>query len=306
VIAWHSHSWLCARRTWAPASAFALTVLAFAPIPARAQTNSAPAPLPEPALSKAYQDCVQGTYPDSGPALACLEEERHRHDAHLNKLYRQRIAQLGNDETSIAMLREVERNWIHTRNSKCAASARATPNWNMNEAKRCLIVETDARADYFEGVIHDLSIVGSPGDDYESNGVPPELWGKWTVSKILRTSTISCWSEKDADVVLGTTIEYAEDRFAWQDHVTYSPHTTTSAVTSQQFADDNSGGGASGSSVSFQQLGIMAPRTIKITVGHPGAEITGATTEIPGDTVLVVDAHHIVFSLCNLYFLAVK
>ncbi len=281
-------------------------MLAFARAPAGAQTGVAAAQPPEPILSRTYQDCVHGTYPDSDPAIACLEAERQRHQARLDKLYRERIAQLGNDATSIAMLRADERNWIHSRDSKCARLARTTPNWTITETKRCLIVETDARADYFTGVIDDLAAVGSPGDNYDSTGVPPQLWGKWTITKILPTSTISCWSEKDAKAVLGTTIEYAEDRFAWQDHVTYNPHTTTSAVTSQQFAEDNSGGSAGGSSVSFQQLGIMAPRTREITIGHSDATITGATTEIPGDTVLVVDANHIVFSLCNMYFLAVK
>jgi hypothetical protein len=57
-----------------------------------------------------------------------------------------------------------------------------------------------------------------------------------------------------------------------------------------------------GSQVSFRQLGISASETKQVSIEHPPAEITKATTEIPGDLLLLKNRNTIIFSVCNVYF----
>lgn len=305
MIAWHRYSCLCACRLGAQAFTFAFALLLCASLSARAQTNSAPAPMPQPKLSQTYQDCVHGMYPDSGPADICLDEENQRHNARLNKLYHERLAQLTSDQVATDILRADERKWMAARNMTCNAGMHPMIGTmpTKSDFTRCLIFETDARADYIANLIRSGAAAASATDDTGEPQVPFQLWGKWTVSKILPVSTVSCWDQKQADAVVGTEIEYSANSFRWKDKVTKDPAARTETVTDQKFTEDHSG---SSSFVNFKQLGINSDSATQISITHPVAEITGATTEVPGDTVLVVDATHIVFSLCNVYFLAVK
>ena len=40
----------------------------------------------------------------------------------------------------------------------------------------------------------------------------------------------------------------------------------------------------------------------QVSIGHAPATISSATTEIPGDVVLLKNRNAIVFSVCNVYF----
>jgi hypothetical protein len=64
------------------------------------------------------------------------------------------------------------------------------------------------------------------------------------------------------------------------------PAVQVAIVSAEQFETDNSSPSANGSQVSFRQLGIRTPTVKQVTINHPPAELTGATTEIPGDVVL--------------------
>lgn len=134
--------------------------------------------------------------------------------------------------------------------------------------------------------------------------IPKELWGTWIVSREIPTTTISCWGEKEAKTLIGTELEYSVGFFRWQKVVTENPKAETTTVAATQFHDENSGGSANGSQVTFQQLGIGAEKATHVTIQHPDAEITGSTVEIPGDNVLIKDQHTIIFSVCNVYFQA--
>jgi hypothetical protein len=135
-----------------------------------------------------------------------------------------------------------------------------------------------------------------------SQTIPKDLWGTWVVRRTIPTSTISCWGEKEAKKIIGTEIEYSEQRFRWKRAITKNPDVETKTVTAQQFHEGNSGGGANSSQVTFAQLGIKAESVVQITIRHPSATITEATGEIPGDNVLVKDKSTIIFSVCNVYF----
>lgn len=132
--------------------------------------------------------------------------------------------------------------------------------------------------------------------------VPKELWGSWRITRELPAPTISCWGEKEARTILGSKIEYGAHYFAWKNH-RYSQITAElRVVTAEQFHDENSGGGANDSQVSFRDLDIQTKTAHQITINHPDAQITGATSEVPGDQVLLKEPNTVVFSVCNLYF----
>jgi hypothetical protein len=77
-------------------------------------------------------------------------------------------------------------------------------------------------------------------------------------------------------------------------------------VTADQFSLENSSPSSNGSQVSFHQLGIVAAKALEISIHHEPANITKATVEIPGDSVLVKNSNTIIFSVCNTYFEATR
>ena len=132
--------------------------------------------------------------------------------------------------------------------------------------------------------------------------IPKEIWGKWTIRRILPTRTISCWGYPEAKKLLGTEIEYSAHSFRWNDVDVENPAAETKIVSADQYHDDNSGRGTDSSQIDFAQLGIKATSTRRITIEHRPANITGATAEIPGDDILVKNPTVIIVSACNIYF----
>jgi hypothetical protein len=134
--------------------------------------------------------------------------------------------------------------------------------------------------------------------------IPQQLWGTWTITRILPTNNISCWGNKEAKAILGTHIEYSANLFRWKTHEVKNPKATVKTYTAEEFREEYSGSGAY--QVDFNQLGIRAPEVQQVSIEHPDANITGGTTEIPGDTVLIKNHTGIVISVCSVYFEARK
>jgi len=132
--------------------------------------------------------------------------------------------------------------------------------------------------------------------------IPKNLWGKWKVTRELNTRTISCWGEKEAKELIGTTIEYAPTALRWGDSTVTATSAKLKTATPAHFRDENSITSANGSQVDFQQLGIRKSSVTQITIEHADARINRTTTEFPGDDVLVKAPDTIVFSVCNLWF----
>jgi hypothetical protein len=132
--------------------------------------------------------------------------------------------------------------------------------------------------------------------------MPNELYGRWEIRRILPARTISCWNYKEARTIIGTEIEYSQISFRWKGIFVKNPKAIVRIVSAEQYHNENSGGSSNSSQVTFQQLGIIAKQTTLITLEHSPAEVTGATTEIPGDEVLIKDRNTIVFSVCSVYF----
>ena len=132
--------------------------------------------------------------------------------------------------------------------------------------------------------------------------IPKELWGTWVVHREVPTTTIACWGDKKAKKLIGTELKYSTQLFRWNKVVSKNPTAETITMTAQRFHDENSGGGTNSSQVTFTQLGITEEKAVQIVIRHPAANITGATDEIPGDTVLLKDKDTIIFSVCSVYF----
>jgi hypothetical protein len=135
-----------------------------------------------------------------------------------------------------------------------------------------------------------------------AQNIPQELVGTWVIQRELPTRTISCWGEKEAKPLIGSEIEYTADSFRWKHIVVKHPTVAVAIVSAEQFQRENSSPSVNGSQVSFRQLGIHPLEIKQVSVNHEPAEITGATTEIPGDVVLLKNRNAIVFSVCNVYF----
>ena len=135
-----------------------------------------------------------------------------------------------------------------------------------------------------------------------AQNIPKELVGKWVIQRELPTRTISCWGEKEAKAIIGSEIEYTSDSFRWKHVVVKHPTVEVQVVSAEQFERENSSPSVNGSQVSFRQLGINGPESKQVTFDHLPAEITKATTEIPGDALLFKNRNTIVFSVCNVYF----
>lgn len=146
------------------------------------------------------------------------------------------------------------------------------------------------------------SLVLLAGSVATAQNIPQELVGKWVIQRELPTRTISCWGEKEAKAIIGSEIEYTTDSFRWKRVVVKHPTVEVHVVRAEQFERENSSPSVNGSQVSFRQLGINAPETKQVSIEHPPAEITKATTEIPGDLLLLKNRNTIVFSVCNVYF----
>lgn len=135
-----------------------------------------------------------------------------------------------------------------------------------------------------------------------AQNVPKELWGTWDVRRELPTTTITCWGEKEAKTLIGTEVEYSATLFRWQTIVTKNPTAEVISITAGKFHDENSGKGAGSSQVTFAQLGIKADKAEQVVIQHPAGNISGTTTEIPGDTVLIKDENTIIFSVCQVFY----
>ena len=58
--------------------------------------------------------------------------------------------------------------------------------------------------------------------------------------------------------------------------------------------------------IDLAELGIKAESVTEIDLQHEDADITGATTEVPGDTIVIAGPSRIIVSACGVYYEAVR
>ena len=133
--------------------------------------------------------------------------------------------------------------------------------------------------------------------------LPSRLQGNWRITRVLPTTNTACWDKTQSQPLVGSTLTYSDDSLRWRGGAVPLEDITTRTVTDDEFRRENSG---SGTPASFAQLGIHARAVLEVDLQHEDADITGATTEVPGDSVLLAGPNRIVVSACGVYFEATR
>lgn len=133
--------------------------------------------------------------------------------------------------------------------------------------------------------------------------LPGRLQGTWRISRVLPTTNTSCWGREQAEPLLGSTLVYSQDTMRWKGGSVPLLDINVRTVTSEEFLKEN---GGSESAARFSQLGIRSNAVTEVDFQHEDMDITGATTEVPGDSVLIAGPNRIVVQACGVFFEATR
>ena len=136
-----------------------------------------------------------------------------------------------------------------------------------------------------------LACATAPGQ-----AVPTAITGSWHITKVLPTKNTACWDADRAKTLVGTTLKYAPGKLTWHGGDIAITEALTRTLSVRKFEDEYK--------VDLVELGIRAPSVQEIDLQHEDADITGATTEVPGDTVLLAGPGRIVVSACGVFYAA--
>ena len=153
---------------------------------------------------------------------------------------------------------------------------------------------------------HGLAVVIAPllfTASLSAEPLPGRLQGSWRIVRVLPTSNNTCWGLEQAQPLVGSTLTYSQNALRWHGGAVALNDITTRTVTAAQFVKENTG---SDGSASFAQLGIRSHSVLEVDLQHEDMDITGATTEVPGDSVLLAGPSRIVVSACGVFFEATR
>lgn len=132
--------------------------------------------------------------------------------------------------------------------------------------------------------------------------LPSRLEGAWRITRILPTSNESCWTKERAASLVGSTLAYHPASMSWQGGSVPVDSITSRSVSDAEFRKENTGS----KPATFAQLGITAHAVTEINMQHEDQEITGSSTEVPGDSILLAGPNRIVVSACGVYMEATR
>jgi hypothetical protein len=126
--------------------------------------------------------------------------------------------------------------------------------------------------------------------------IPSALLGTWRVDRILSAPATACWDADRARTLLGTTLTYEPSKMIWQggDVPLQGILAISRTLNAPRYAHEYT--------VGFDALGIHAPAIREIDLQHEDADITGSTTEVPGDTVVLAAPGRIIVSACGVFY----
>ena len=133
--------------------------------------------------------------------------------------------------------------------------------------------------------------------------LPARLAGTWRIVRVLPTSNTACWGNREATPLVGSTLTYAPRAMKWRGGQVRLAGISTRTLTDEQFRKENAG---QEGTATFAQLGIRSRSVLEVDMQHEDMDITGATTEVPGDSVLLAGPNRIVVSACGVYFEATR
>ncbi len=160
------------------------------------------------------------------------------------------------------------------------------------------------RTDRLTGRLAVVMVVSSLWTSWSlAESLPVQLRGAWRITRILKTTNTGCWSVERAQPLIGSTLEYGEKKMHWQGGDVPLLGITTRTVTDDDFRRDDAG---NPKPVTLAELDIPGPLVTEVDFQHEDADITGASTEVPGDSVLLAAPNRIVVSACGVYFEATR
>jgi len=148
-----------------------------------------------------------------------------------------------------------------------------------------------------------MAILAALTQSLAAEPLPTGLRGSWRITRMLPTHNVTCWSREQAGELVGSTLTYAPRSLRWKGGTVELRDIDVRNVSAEQFAKEN--GGEQGSA-SFEQVGIRGHMVTEVDLQHEDMDITGATTEVPGDSVLLAGPNRIVVSACGVYFEATR
>jgi hypothetical protein len=133
--------------------------------------------------------------------------------------------------------------------------------------------------------------------------VPTALIGRWSITRELPTTAITCWDGRDARYLLGKHFQIGPDVLIWGQTQVPVQSVRETTFDDESFLTAYSG---SGGSVRFRYLGIARPTAQVVEIHHPDRKWTDPGGqdhyEIPGDWALLKAPNTIVVSVCNVYY----
>lgn len=132
--------------------------------------------------------------------------------------------------------------------------------------------------------------------------MPAQMMGNWKIVRVLPTKNAGCWD--GAKSLVGSTLSYSPRVMRWQGGSVPLNGVVTRTLTTETFQQENES--AFGAPLTLADLKIMSPQVMEVDLQHEDADVTGATTEVPGDSVLLVGRNTIVVSACGTYFEATR
>ena len=132
--------------------------------------------------------------------------------------------------------------------------------------------------------------------------LPASLRGTWRITRILPTTNSGCWTREKAQSLVGTTLTYTQSSMRWRGGVVPVEDIYTRVVSAEDFTKEN----GAPQPASFAQLGVRAAELVEVDMQHEDAAVLPASTEVPGDSVLMVAPDKIVVSACRVYYEAVR
>jgi hypothetical protein len=133
--------------------------------------------------------------------------------------------------------------------------------------------------------------------------LPSSLRGTWRIARILPTTNQGCWTREQAGPLVGSSLTYRPEAMRWRGGEVALHGIAIRTVSAADFSKENT---VPVQPASFSQLGIHADSVLEVDLQHEDADVTGASTEVPGDSVLLVSPRRIVVSACGVYYEAVR
>ena len=147
-----------------------------------------------------------------------------------------------------------------------------------------------------------LLVLGCAASGQAQEALPAQVAGSWKIVRMLPTKNTGCWD--GAKTLVGTTLTYRGTGMRWQGGSVPLTGVVTRTLTAESFAKETEN--TWGTPLSFSELKITSPRVTEVDLQHEDADVTGSTTEVPGDSVLLVGKNTIVVSACGAYFEAAR